>query len=57
MRFQKIMKNNFVFLFFIFINPLYANNFNNEDSQIIQPGAPGKPSIILNEDEATTIAN
>jgi uncharacterized protein (DUF305 family) len=57
MRFQKIMKNNFLFLFFIFTNPLYANNFNNEDSQIIQPGAPGKPSIILNEDEATNIAN
>ena len=57
MRFQKIMKNNFLFLFFIFTNPLYANNFNDEDSQIIQPGAPGKPSIILNEDEATNIAN
>ena len=57
MRFQKIMKNNFLFLFFIFANALYANNFNNEDSQIIQPGAPGKPSIILNQDEATNIAN
>ena len=57
MRFQKIMKNNFLFLFFIFANTLYANNFNNEDSQIIQPGAPGKPSIILNQDEATNIAN
>ena len=57
MRFQKIMKNNFLFLFFIFANTIYANNFNNEDSQIIQPGAPGKPSIILNQDEATNIAN
>ena len=57
MRFQKIMKNNFLFLFLIFANTLYANNFNNEDSQIIQPGAPGKPSIILNQEEATNIAN
>ena len=57
MRFQKIMKNNFLFLIFIFANTLYANNFNNEDSQIIQPGAPGKPSIILNQEEATNIAN
>ena len=57
MRFQKIMKNNFLFLFFIFANTIYSNNFNNEDSQIIQPGAPGKPSTILNQDEATNIAN
>ena len=57
MKFQKIMKNNFLFLFLIFPNALYANNLNNEDSQIIQPGAPGKPSIILNQDEATNIAN
>ena len=57
MRFQKIMKNNFLFIIFIFANTLYANNFNNEDSQIIQPGAPGKPSIILNQEEATNIAN
>ena len=57
MKFQKIMKNSFLFLFFIFTNALYANNLNNEDSQIIQPGAPGKPSTILNQDEATNIAN
>ena len=57
MKYQKIMKNNFLFLFLIFANALYANNLNNEDSQIIQPGAPGKPSIILNQDEATNIAN
>ena len=57
MKFQKIMKNNFLFLFLIFPNALYANNLNNEDSQIIQPGAPGKPSIILNQEEATNIAN
>ena len=57
MKFQKIMKNSFLFLFFIFANTLYANKFNNEDSQIIQPGAPGKPSTILNQDEATNIAN
>ena len=56
MRFQKIMKNNILFLMFICANALSAN-FDNEDSQIIQPGAPGKPSIILNQDEATNIAN
>ena len=56
MRFQKIMKNNILFLIFICTNALSAN-FDNEDSQIIQPGAPGKPSIILNQDEATNIAN
>ena len=56
MRFQKIMKNNISFLLFICANALSAN-FDNEDSQIIQPGAPGKPSIILNQDEATNIAN
>ena len=56
MRFQKIMKNNILFLIFICANALSAN-FDNEDSQIIQPGAPGKPSIILNQDEATNIAN
>ena len=42
MRFQKIMKNNILFLLFICANALSAN-FDNEDSQIIQPGAPGKP--------------
>jgi len=57
MRFQKIMKNNFLFLFLIFASALHSNNLNNEDSQIIQPGAPGKPSIILNQDEATNIAD
>ena len=61
MKFQKIMKNNFLFLFlflfFTYTNNLYADNSNNKDSQIIQPGAPGKPSIILNQDEATDIAN
>ena len=56
MRFQKIMKNNILFLIFICANALSAN-FDNEDSQIIQPGAPGKPSIILNQDEATNIAD
>ena len=56
MRFQKIMKNNILFLIFICANALSAN-FDNEDSQIIQPGAPRKPSIILNQDEATNIAN
>ena len=56
MRFQKIMKNNILFLIFICANALSAN-FDNEDSQIIQPGAPGKPSIILNQDEASNIAN
>ena len=56
MRFQKIMKNNILFLMFICANALSAN-LDNEDSQIIQPGAPGKPSIILNQDEATNIAN
>ncbi len=56
MRFQKIIKNNILFLMFICANALSAN-FDNEDSQIIQPGAPGKPSIILNQDEATNIAN
>jgi len=50
------MKNNILFLLFICANALSAN-FDNEDSQIIQPGAPGKPSIILNQDEATNIAN
>ena len=57
MKFQKIMKNNFLFLFFIYANTLYADNSNDQDSQIIQPGAPGKPSIILNQNEATNIAN
>ena len=57
MKFQKIMKNNFLFLFIIYANTLYADNSNDKDSQIIQPGAPGKPSIILNQDEATNIAN
>ena len=57
MKFQKIMKSNFLFLFIIYANTLYADNSNDKDSQIIQPGAPGKPSIILNQDEATNIAN
>ena len=57
MKFQKITKNNFIFLFFICSSSLNANNLNTDDSQIIQPGAPGKPSIILNQEEATDIAN
>ena len=57
MKFQKMTKNNFIFLFFICSSSLNANNLNTDDSQIIQPGAPGKPSIILNQEEATDIAN
>ena len=34
---------------------LVANN--NENAPIIQPGAPGYPSKVLNESEATNIAN
>ena len=30
---------------------------NNENAPIIQPGAPGYPSKVLNESEATNIAN
>ena len=57
MKFQKTVKNKFLFLFFICMNNLHADDPSANDSQIIQPGAPGMPSIILNKDEATNIAN
>ena len=53
MKFQKTVKNKFLFLFFICMNNLHADDPSANDSQIIQPGAPGMPSIILNKTSAT----
>ena len=54
---MKYIKNNLhkslVSLVFIFT----IGNLISSPAQIIQPGAPGNPSKILNAEEATAIAN
>ena len=54
---MKYIRNNLhkslLFLVFIFT----VGNLIGSPAQIIQPGAPGNPSKILNAEEATAIAN
>jgi uncharacterized protein (DUF305 family) len=54
-------KNNLFIKTSIFIYLVFSNHLliasNNENAPIIQPGAPGYPSKVLNESEATNIAN
>ena len=55
-----MVKNRFYFTIFIALalsNVFYLSAEKNDVNNIIQPGAPGKPSTILNQKEATNIAN
>ena len=47
----------FTFLVLAFSNNMLFSNEDSLDAPIIQPGAPGKPSKNLNEEDATNIAN
>ena len=44
-------------LVIVFLFPAFTLNSENFSAPIIQPGAPGYPSKVLNESEATNIAN
>jgi len=55
-----MIKNRFYFTILITLalsNAAYLSADKNDETNIIQPGAPGKPSTILNQKEATNIAN
>ena len=55
----KNMNINFkmALLVIVFLFPAFKLNSENFSAPIIQPGAPGYPSKVLNESEATNIAN
>ena len=55
----KNMNINFkmALLVIVFLFPAFTLNSENFSAPIIQPGAPGYPSKVLNESEATNIAN
>lgn len=56
----KMIKNRFYVTILIALalsNAGYLSADKNDETNIIQPGAPGKPSTILNQKEATNIAN
>ncbi len=50
-----LKKSGILYILVLSSQLLVANN--NENAPIIQPGAPGYPSKVLNESEATNIAN
>ena len=55
-----MIKNRFYFAILITLalsNAGYLSAEKNDKTNIVQPGAPGKPSTILNQKEATNIAN
>jgi len=55
-----MIKNRFYFAILIALalsNAGYLSAEKNDKTNIVQPGAPGKPSTILNQKEATNIAN
>ena len=49
------IKAIFLLVFFASLENLYAES--GKDAPIIQPGAPGMPSKMLDSSEATNIAN
>ncbi len=57
MKKNNLFIRSYVILYILVLsNQLLVAN-NNENAPIIQPGAPGYPSKVLNESEATNIAN
>ena len=53
---KKINFKNTIFSI-LFLCPLLMVGANDSSAPIIQPGAPGSPSKVLNEKEATDISN